>query len=224
MTLHRSIIFLRSRLARFPYDKKMTEHIAIFLITILAFASPAIAQNEKGDILVSELVAAAIERTGHQVIYDGSYRSIEYPDGDVPDNVGVCTDVIIRSYRETGIDLQQEVHEDMQANFSKYPDNWGLTGPDPNIDHRRVPNLQVFFKRNGKELPVTNDPKYYKPGDIVTWTIPGNLPHIGIVTDKKVVGADRPLIVHNIGRGPKIEDVLFLYPITAHYKYPQMSQ
>jgi len=198
----------------------MMKNIGILLIAILAFASPAIAQNTESEVLASELVAAAIEQTNHQVIYDGSYRSMRYPDGDVPDSVGVCTDVIVRSYRKVGIDLQREVHEDMKANFSEYPHNWGLTGPDPNIDHRRVPNLQVFFKRNGDDLPATDDPKDYKPGDIVTWTIPGNLPHIGIVTDKKAVGGNTPLIVHNIGRGPKLEDILLLYPITGHYKYP----
>lgn len=199
---------------------EMTSRIATLLIAIVTSAGPAISQNAEEDTFVLKLVAAAIERSNHQVIYDGSYRSIEYPGGDVPDNIGVCTDVLIRSYRKVGIDLQREVHEDMKANFSKYPDNWGLTGPDPNIDHRRVPNLQIFFKRNGKELPVTNGPKDYRPGDIVTWTIPGNLPHIGIVTDQKGAGGNRPLIVHNIGRGPKIEDILFLYPITGHYKYP----
>jgi uncharacterized protein YijF (DUF1287 family) len=189
-------------------------------MTILTFAGPALGQYKEDGVFVAELVAAAIERTNHEVVYDGSYRAIEYPGGDVPDDVGVCTDVVIRAYRKVGIDLQQGVHEDMKANFSKYPNNWGLTRPDPNIDHRRVPNLQVFFKRNGEELPVTNDPRDYQPGDIVTWTIPGNLPHIGIVTDRKVVGTNRPLIVHNIGRGTKLEDMLFQYPITGRYRYP----
>lgn len=211
---------LTSSLGLFDKYRIMTAHIATILIALLAFAGSALGQDNGNDSFVAELVAAAIERTNHQVIYDGSYRSIEYPGGDVPDNVGVCTDVVVRSYRKVGIDLQKEVHEDMKANFSKYPDNWGLTRPDPNIDHRRVPNLQVFFKRNGEELSVTNNPKDYRPGDIVTWTIPGNLPHIGIVTDRKVVGSDRTLIVHNIGRGPKLEDMLFRYPITGHYKYP----
>ncbi len=108
----------------------------------------------------------------------------------------------------------------MTGNFQEYPDNWGLTRPDCNIDHRRVPNLQVFFRRKGKELPVTDDPDDYKSGDLVTWVIPGNLPHIGIVTDKKTFFGRRPLIVHNIGRGPKLEDMLFDYPITGHYRYP----
>ncbi len=125
-----------------------------------------------------------MERTRHTVVYDGSYYRIPYPGGDVPDNVGVCTDVVIRSYRALGIDLQELVHKDMTAHFDKYPSKriWGLSRPDPNIDHRRVPNLQVFFERNGISLPVTGKAADYLPGDIVTWMLPGNLPHIGIVT------------------------------------------
>ncbi len=151
--------------------------------------------------------------------YDGSYRAIAYPMGDVPDNIGVCTDVVVRSYRKVGIDLQQRVHEDMKENFSLYPKIWGLTRPDANIDHRRVPNLQTFFERKGTSLPVSRDVKNYKAGDLVTWMLPGNLPHIGIVSDRKVRGTARPMILHNIGRGPKEDDILFQYPITGHYRY-----
>jgi len=168
------------------------------------------------------LVEAAIMRVGHSVTYDGSYRGITYPGGDVPDDIGVCTDVIIRVYREVEIDLQRKVHEDMKSDFSAYPNNWGLTKPDKNIDHRRVPNLQIFFKRKGTELPVTSNARDYKPGDLVTWIIPGNLPHIGIVINKKSSDGHRYMIVHNIGRGPKIEDILFQYPITGHYRYPKI--
>ncbi|MGD8641393.1 MAG: DUF1287 domain-containing protein [Gammaproteobacteria bacterium] len=170
---------------------------------------------------VNALVDAAKERTQHQVRYDGSYRSIPYPNGDVPSNTGVCTDVLIRSFRKVGIDLQKEVHEDMRDNFSKYPSKriWGLNRPDPNIDHRRVPNLQVFFSRHGKSLPVTNHPGDYRAGDIVTWMLPGNLPHIGIVANKLSSDGKRPLIVHNIGNGPKINDMLFDFNITGHYRY-----
>jgi len=126
---------------------------------------------------VSErLVKAAIDRTSHQITYDGSYRKISYPGGDVPDSVGVCTDVVIRSYRAVGIDLQQEVHEDMASEFSAYPPIWGLKKPDPNIDHRRVPNLQTFFSRHGLELGVSDDAADYLPGDLVTWVVPKNLP------------------------------------------------
>jgi uncharacterized protein YijF (DUF1287 family) len=166
------------------------------------------------------LVAAALERTGHRVTYDGSYRRIGYPGGDVPDHVGVCTDVVIRSYRALGIDLQRLVHEDMKADFEAYPDLWGLTRPDPNIDHRRVPNLQTYFRRQGAELPVTRDPADYRPGDLVTWMLPRNLPHIGIVVDRRSDDGERFLVVHNIGAGPKIEDLLLEFPITGHYRYP----
>lgn len=167
------------------------------------------------------LMKAAIDRTTHEVTYDGSYFSIEYPGGDVPANIGVCTDVVIRSYRTLNIDLQKLVHEDMAANFDKYPSKriWGLSRPDKNIDHRRVPNLQVFFSRNGKELPISQNADAYEPGDIVTWMLPGNLPHIGIVTDKISTESGNPMIVHNIGAGPQLEDMLFTYEITGHYKY-----
>lgn len=201
---------------------KMKNNIAIILVGTFFIVYPAIAQNIYEDNLFSELVEAAIMRVGHSVTYDGSYRVIKYPGGDVADDIGVCTDVIIRVYREVGIDLQRKVHEDMKSNFSAYPNNWGLTKPDKNIDHRRVPNLQIFFKRNGTELPVTSNARDYKPGDLVTWIIPGNLPHIGIVINKKSSDGHRYMIVHNIGRGPKIEDMLFQYPITGHYRYPKI--
>lgn len=155
---------------------------------------------------------AALERTHHEVRYDGSYRSIPYPGGDVPDSIGVCTDVVIRSYRALGIDLQKRVHEDMSIAFARYPKRWGLKKPDRNIDHRRVPNLRRYFERQNASLPVTKRREDYLPGDIVTWTVSGGRPHIGIVV------ADG-YIVHNIGRGPKREDVLFAYPITGHYRF-----
>ncbi len=165
------------------------------------------------------LVAAAIERTTHSVTYDGSYQKIDYPGGDVPDKIGVCTDLVIRVYRGMGIDLQKMVHEDMTAAFQAYPRNWGLTRPDPHIDHRRVPNLQTFFSRHGRSLAVTDSPETYLAGDLVTWMLPGNLPHIGIVTDRKSSDSIRPLIVHNIGAGPVLEDMLLKFPITGHYRY-----
>ena len=170
--------------------------------------------------LNEDLIDAAKERTRHSVVYDGSYVSIGYPMGDVPKDKGVCTDVIIRSYRKVGIDLQVEVHQDMKSHFQKYPKIWGLSKPDPNIDHRRVPNLQVFFKRKGEQLPITDRAEDYRPGDLVTWMLPGNLPHIGIVVDRKSRDGKRFLIVHNIGRGPKMEDGLFDFPITGRYRYP----
>jgi uncharacterized protein YijF (DUF1287 family) len=127
--------------------------------------------------------------------------------------------VIIRSYRALGIDLQQLVHEDMRHNFAAYPNYWGLSRPDSNIDHRRVPNLQSFFTRHGRKMPVSRDEAEYQPGDLVTWMLPGNLPHIGIVSDQKSEHSRRPLIVHNIGEGPKLEDILFKYDITGHYRF-----
>ena len=170
------------------------------------------------------LISAALDRTAHRVTYDPAYRTIPYPGGDVPDDVGVCTDLIIRSYRAVGIDLQKEVHEDMAAAFDAYPRIWGLRRPDPNIDHRRVPNLQTFFRRKGAELSVSQDPDDYRPGDLVTWMLPGNLPHIGMVTDQRSSDNTRPMIVHNIGQGPKVEDTLFAYPITGHYRYGIVPQ
>ncbi len=132
---------------------------------------------------------------------------------------GVCTDVVIRSYRAVGIDLQELVHEDIQKYFSAYPKNWSLRKPDTNIDHRRIPNLKTFFSRHGKALSVSQQASDYKPGDIVTWMLPRNLPHIGIVTDQFVPNTTRPMIVHNIGQGPQLEDMLFQYKITGHYRY-----
>jgi uncharacterized protein YijF (DUF1287 family) len=167
---------------------------------------------------VERLTSAALERTRHSVRYDGSYRSIPYPGGDVPGTVGVCTDVLIRTYRALDIDLQREVHVDMTGAFSAYPARWGLTAPDPNIDHRRVPNLEVFFTRHGERLPVTGDAEDYLPGDVVSWMI-GPLPHIGIVVPVRSADRRRYLIVHNIGRGPEVEDMLFDYPIVGHFRY-----
>lgn len=153
------------------------------------------------------------------VRYTPDYVSISYPNGDVPAKTGVCTDVVIRSYRKLGIDLQKEVHQDMRANFGIYPKNWGATKPDTNIDHRRVPNLETFFTRKGKKLPVTQTPNDYKTGAIVTWMINDKLPHIGIVTNKLSKDGKRRLIVHNVGGGQVLEDCLFKYTIVGHFVY-----
>ncbi len=195
----------------------MKKSIILTLLVIPVLVS-AYRQGEPPDFS-KKLIKAAIERTKHTVRYDGSYRKISYPNGDVPDNVGVCTDLVIRSYRKLGIDLQKDIHEDMKENFDMYPKFWGLSNPDPNIDHRRVPNLQTLFKRKGILLPVTNNPNVYVAGDIVSWMLPGNLPHIGIVIDSRSGDGSKPLIVHNIGSGPVIEDILFEYQITGHYRY-----
>ncbi len=195
------------------------------LLAALAFASFIFGgiqdlRAQQNPPAADRLIAAAIERTGHSVVYDGAYLRLTYPGGDVPDNIGVCTDVVIRAYRAAlGIDLQEQVHEDMSRAFAEYPAIWGLQRPDANIDHRRVPNLETFFARHGETPPVSSNPDDYQPGDLVTWRIPGNLPHIGIVTDRRSADGRRPLIVHNIGRGPKLEDMLFDYRISGHFRY-----
>ena len=171
---------------------------------------------------------AAVARTRHKVRYDGKYIKIGYPWGDVPANIGVCTDVVIRSYRRLGIDLQKEVHEDMsQGGFYDYPriKKWKLSAPDKNIDHRRVYNLQAFFRRHGASLPVTRNPADYRPGDLVTWMVGPELPHIGIVVEQRSKSDPRRhMIVHNIAYGPKMEDILFSFPITGHYRYNRSNK
>ena len=168
-----------------------------------------------------KLVSAAIERTTHRVRYEPAYVRIPYPNGDVPADTGVCTDEIIRIYRAVGVDLQKEVHEDIQANFWSYPNRvrWMLVHTDTNIDHRRVPNLMVFFSRKGEKLASTTNAADYAPGDLVTWDLGGNVPHIGMVVDRKSAASSPYMIVHNIGAGPKLEDVLFKWKITGHYRY-----
>lgn len=166
-----------------------------------------------------KLSNAAISIINPDVVYTPSYVSIKYPNGDVPAKTGVCTDVVIRAYRKLGIDLQKEVHEDMKTNFSKYPKTWGLKTTDNNIDHRRVPNLEVFFARKGKTLPITKNVSDYKTGDIVTWLLAGDaIPHIGIVTHIKSNNGN-PMIVHNVGSGQVLEDCLLSWKIVGHYKY-----
>jgi uncharacterized protein len=191
------------------------------LLIPLAFAQrqPALS-NERREFL-GKLVAAAIERTHHAVRYDSAYVRIPYPDGDVPTDTGVCTDEIIRIYRAVGVDLQKEVHKDMLRNFSAYPDQhlWHLDHTDTNIDHRRVPNLMTFFMRKGDVLPITTHAKDYVPGDLVTWDLGGNVPHIGILVDRESPQTGRYLVVHSIGSGPQMEDVLFNWKITGHYRY-----
>ena len=168
------------------------------------------------------LAQAAVDRLRYRVNYNGAYIPIGYPNGDVPQNIGVCTDTVIRSYRRLGVDLQRLVHEDISNAFYSYPNlaKWGLQGPDANIDHRRVPNLKVFFTRHGQRLAVTGNPNDYRPGDLVTWNLGGDQEHIGIVVDQRSPADPRRfMIVHNIGEGEKMEDVLFKMPISGHYRY-----
>lgn len=182
--------------------------------------SNSILESRRREFL-QRLIAAAIERTHHVVRYDPAYVRISYPGGDVPADTGVCTDEIIRSYRSVGVDLQKEVHEDMVRNFDLYPRRWRwlLSRPDANIDHRRVPNLMVFFARRGESLPLSGRADDYTPGDLVTWDLGGGVPHIGVVVDQKSAKSGRYMIVHNIGQGPRMEDIMFNWKVTGHYRY-----
>ena len=193
----------------------------LILCLLLANAARLQSQLSAQAAFLDRLSAAAMARSNLSVRYDPAYVRIAYPNGDVPSNTGVCTDEIIRSYRTLGIDLQKEVHEDMERNFSAYPNQhrWMLSHTDTNIDHRRVPNLHVFFSRNGESLPITSRAEDYAPGELVTWDLGGGIPHIGMVVHKKSSDGRRYLIEHKIGAGPKIEDVLFSWKITGHYRY-----
>lgn len=184
--------------------------IVLSWVVITANASP-----------VSGIASAARAQIGVTIFYDSSYQRIAYPRGDVPSDRGVCTDVVIRAYRALGIDLQKLVHEDMRQAWQAYPHpaKWGLKSTDTNIDHRRVPNLAAFFRRHGTSIAVTDRPTDFRAGDIVTWQIAPSLPHIGIVSDQ-VSAAGVPLVIHNIGYGARLDDKLFAFPITGHYRYP----
>lgn len=184
----------------------MMRFVFLLLVALPLFADPRVIEGAK-------------KQVGVTVGYDGSYRRIGYPNGDVPRETGVCTDVVIRAYRNAGVDLQKLVHEDMKKHFAAYPKNWGLRRPDTNIDHRRVPNLATFFTRRGAKLPVKRKGADYQPGDIVTWRLSSGVPHIGLVSDVRVRNTDRYLVVHNIGGGAQIEDVLFAYAVTGHYRW-----
>lgn len=190
--------------------------ITVLLLLITPFSSAQALTSEQNKKLVE--YAANLPRA---VFYDSDYRKIDYPMGDVPAYKGVCSDVIIRSYRGIDIDLQKLLHEDIKANFSAYPSKriWGLNKPDTNIDHRRVPNLEVFFTRKGKVKPITKNAEDYVPGDIVSWRLDNGRPHIGIVVNKKSRDNQRYLVMHNIGFGQVAEDVLFSWKITGHFTY-----
>jgi|TARA_B110000977_G_scaffold200367_1_gene290611 uncharacterized protein YijF (DUF1287 family) len=186
------------------------------LILLLFISNACFSQSENEQKSLSE---CALELTKQNVTYDPSYFSIDYPNGDVPSHIGVCTDVVIRAYRKKGIDLQKEVHEDMKANFNVYPKIWGLNKTDRNIDHRRVPNLMTFFKRKRAEELISNQAEDYLPGDVVCWNLGGAITHIGVVVTRKSNDGKRNLIVHNIGGGQVLEDCLFHYKIIGHYRY-----
>lgn len=194
-------------------DMRMT----IIAILLALIAAPALAD---GAPIGPRIAAAALDQTTRPGVYDPSYVRLDYPMGDVAADRGVCTDVVTRALRAVGIDLQQRVHEDMRANFSAYPKHWGAARPDRNIDHRRVPNLETWFRRAGWRLSPSAEASDYQPGDIVAWNLKGDkgwLPHIGVVTDR-VGRSGRPLVAHNIGAGPKVEDVLFSWKITGRFR------
>jgi uncharacterized protein YijF (DUF1287 family) len=192
----------------------MKKIIMLFIVCLLAINITF----GQADFFV-QLADSAYTLTKQQVYYDPSYTQIEYPNGDVPSNKGVCTDVIIRAYRKLGIDLQKEVHEDMKAHFDKYPKKWGLSRPDKNIDHRRVLNLMTFFTRHGTVKKISQEPSDYQPGDIVCWDLGQGITHIGIVSRRKSEDKQRNLIIHNIGFGQVLEDCLFSFKIIGHYSY-----
>ena len=191
---------------------------AVFIAIFSGLVSVVVAQPADNSF-GKDLSDAALGLTREEVIYDPAYYSMDYPGGDVPQGRGVCTDVIIRAYRILDIDLQKEVHEDMAAHFELYPKLWGLSHPDSNIDHRRVPNLMLFFERHGTRKGISAEAEDYVPGDIVCWNLGGAVTHIGIVTDRKSVDGQRNLVVHNIGGGQVLEDCLFDYRIIGHYVY-----
>lgn len=168
---------------------------------------------------LKQMLDGAIAQAGVTTGYDPAYVALEYPGGDVDEKTGVCSDVVVRAFRKAGIDLQKEVHEDMKAARSEYPTKWGANSPDKNIDHRRVLNLMKYFERRGKSLPISDDAADYQPGDIVAWELSSGIDHIGIVTNMISDSDKRLLIVHNIGAGTRIEDVLLAWTIKGHYRF-----
>ena len=195
---------------RSQFEKEwLTTYSPSVQLTLRSTASP----------FYEQLATSALAQTRERVAYDPSYVKIPYPGGDVPRSTGVCADVVIRAYRDLSLDLQMLVHEDMQKHFNLYPKLWGLSATDTNIDHRRVPNLMIFFSRFGEKLKISNVPSDFEPGDLVTWMIGGKLPHIGIVSNKRSDDGNRFKIIHNIGAGPQLEDRLFNWPMTGHFRY-----
>lgn len=188
-----------------------------FLIACLLLISLHTAEAQ--DTFATQLAKAGETLTQQRVVYDPTYFSISYPNGDVPADRGVCTDVVVRAYRKLHIDLQQLVHEDIRDHFHVYPNKWGLRRPDKNIDHRRVPNLMTFFTRHGQSLPVTQQAADYLPGDVVTWDLGHGITHIGLVVTQVSADRKRYLLVHNIGNGQELSDCLFSYRITGHFRY-----
>lgn len=193
-----------------PSVKKILILLLCFFLPRICHASPA------------KLVQAARNQIGKTVFYDGSYERLSYPMGDVPINKGVCTDVVIRALRETGIDLQELIHTDMTENFSQYPNNWGLKRPDPNIDHRRVPNIIKYYERQGKTQPLPVRLTNIKPGDFFAWLLPNGRPHIAVIS--KIKGK-KVYMIHNIGAGAEEEQIVYNWQIIAHIRpFPQRAE
>ncbi len=195
--------------------KNLNMPLVAILFTISAIGQPSGSESS----FRKKLSLQAISLTRTKVVYNPAYVSMPYPMGDVPPNTGVCTDVVIRAYRKLGIDLQKEVHLDMEKNFDAYPKIWGRTTTDKNIDHRRVPNLMKYFSRKGKILALSNNPAHYHPGEIVCWEISNGVTHIGLLIEQKSKDGKRNLVVHNIGNGQVIEDCLFDFKIIGHYYF-----
>ncbi len=198
----------------------MKKHKFAFMsLAILALFSFPLAAKAQSQEAYGTLIARTAEAmAGADIQYDPAYVGLAYPFGDVAQNRGVCADVVIRAFRAVDVDFQKRVHEDMKANFSQYPTRWGLSRPDKNIDHRRVLNLEVYLRRQGAEISGGRDLSAYKPGDIVAWTLPGGLPHMGIVSTKKASNGE-PLMAHHIGGRPRLDKVLFEWEMTGHYRY-----
>ena len=192
----------------------MRAKLLLACLALLVAPVPAFARDGAGTV-----ARAARAQVGVTVAYDPAYTRIPFPNGDVPVDRGVCTDVVVRAFRAAGIDLQARVHEDMRAHFAAYPHRWGLSGPDANIDHRRVPNLQRWFERQQRSLPLTRAAADYRAGDVVSWRLPNGLDHVGIVSTRRSADGARPSVVHNIGRGAREEDVLFAWTLTGHYRW-----
>lgn len=203
----------------------MMNRIIFLLIIKLQFALWTLSCFAEGSPEITKLIENARSQIGQTTLYDGSYQSLKYPGGDLPILRGVCTDVVIRAYRPLGIDLQKLVHEDMKVNFNLYPSKriWGLAKPDANIDHRRVPNLQIFFQHFGLAFNPKVQGESFQPGDLLTWNLPGNLPHIGIASDRKNLTNSEYLILHNIGSGTQEEDIIGKFELTGHYRYRPWS-
>jgi uncharacterized protein YijF (DUF1287 family) len=221
-----------------PLTDKFSRQAVLAICLMLIFGASCQRQHQKGGSAAAippssvakplppnaspqlkQFVEAAIEQSKVTTGYDPSWVKIDYPNGDVSSDTGVCSDVVVRAFRKAGIDLQKEVHEDMERAWSEYPRKWGARGTDANIDHRRVLNLTTYFDRQGKSLPITNERADYLPGDVVAWELSDGVEHIGILTNLSSEPDNHYLIVHNIGAGARVEDVLLAWKIIGHYRY-----